>query len=76
MLRKLGSICGKPLHYVKCTLARLKLGYAKILVEMDATGDFLKSIDLLNENGNMFHQLVVYEWRPRSCIQIVGIWVT
>lgn len=36
MLSKIGSICGKPLYCDKCALSKMKLGFARILVEMDA----------------------------------------
>lgn len=47
-------MCGKPLHYDKCILARLKLGYVRILVELNAIGDFLKYIIYRMKMGMCF----------------------
>lgn len=67
MLSKIGSVCGKPLYCDKCTLSKVKLGFARILVEMEATGEFPECIELADENGKGFMQKVVYEWRPLVC---------
>ncbi|XP_039126841.1 uncharacterized protein LOC120262983 [Dioscorea cayenensis subsp. rotundata] len=45
MLSKIGSVCGNPLYCDKCTLSKVKLGYARILMEMDSSGDFPEMID-------------------------------
>lgn len=44
MLSRIGSVCGKPIHYDKCTLSKMKLGVARILVEMDSLGEFSDTI--------------------------------
>lgn len=51
----MGSICGKTLQYNKSTFSKLKLGYARILVEIDAIGEFLESIDLQDKVENVIH---------------------
>lgn len=56
MLSRLGSFCERPLYCDKCTLTRLRLGYARILVDMEIEGDFLDSISLQDENGQVFHK--------------------
>lgn len=40
----------------------MKLGFAKILVEMDSSRNFPDFIELFNKNGVEFKQNVVYEW--------------
>lgn len=67
MLSKIGSVCGKPLYCDKCTLSKVKLGYARILVEMDYASDFPEIIEMMDENGVVCQQKVVYEWRPLVC---------
>lgn len=49
MLSKIGSVCGVPLHCDKCTLSKMKLGYAQIFVDMDVVSVFLKTIELQDE---------------------------
>lgn len=63
MLSRIGSVCGKPIHYDKCTLSKMKLGFTRILVEMDSFGQFPDTIELQDENGVVFNQKVVYEWK-------------
>lgn len=67
MLSKIGSVCGRPMYCDKCTLSKVKLGFARILVEMDSSGDFPDLIDLIDEQGNVFRQKVVYDWKPSVC---------
>lgn len=67
MLSKIGSICGKPQYCDKCTISRIKFGYARILVEMDSLGDFHEIIELIDEHGVGFQEKVVYEWKPSIC---------
>ena len=67
MLSKTGSVCGKPLYCDKCTLSKLRVGYARIMVQMDSSGEFPEMIDILDENGVGFQQKVVYEWRQSVC---------
>ena len=56
MLSKQGNTCRKLLYHDKCSLSRLKLGFTRILIEMDVTGEFLDSIILQDENGIVLHQ--------------------
>lgn len=67
MLSKIGSICGKPLYCDKCISAKMKLGYARILVEMDSFEDFLETIAMVDEQGVEFQEKAVYEWFPSVC---------
>ncbi|XP_050207530.1 uncharacterized protein LOC126656948 [Mercurialis annua] len=38
ILSKIGSFCGSPLYCDQCTISKTRLGYARVLVEMDAMG--------------------------------------
>lgn len=67
MLSRIGSVCGKPLHCDKYTMSKMKLGFSRILVKMDASGEFLEFIELVDEHGAIFKQKVVYKWRPLVC---------
>lgn len=67
MLSKIGSICGKPLYCDKCTFSKMKLGFVRILIEMDSSREFPNFVEISNENGDGFKQKVVYEWWPLVC---------
>lgn len=59
MLNRIGSIYGKPLYCDKCILLKLKLGYARMLVEIDSSGEFPEMIVLVDEKGNVIQQKVI-----------------
>lgn len=44
-----------------------RLGYARLLVEMDLTVDFPESIILEDERGFQLTRKIVYEWRLAKC---------
>lgn len=67
MLSKIGSVYGKPLYCDKCTISKMKLGFARILVEMDSSRDFPEMVELVDEQGMVFQQKVIYEWKPSIC---------
>ncbi|XP_050215040.1 uncharacterized protein LOC126666126 [Mercurialis annua] len=67
ILSKIGSFCGKPLYCDQCTLSITKLGFARILVEIDATGAYPEVVELQDENGAIFNQRIIYEWKPLIC---------
>lgn len=45
----------------------MKLGCTRKLVDMEVKCDFLESITLQDENGNILHQHAANEWRPKVC---------
>lgn len=68
MLSKIGSVCGRPLYCHKRIFSKVKLGFARILVEMDSSSDFPDVIDLVYEQGIAFQEKVVYEWKLVVCV--------
>lgn len=54
MFSKIGSVCGKSLYCDKCTGSKMKLGYARILVEMESSGEFIDMIELVDEHRVIF----------------------
>ncbi|XP_050222191.1 uncharacterized protein LOC126672286 [Mercurialis annua] len=67
MLSKIGSTCGAPLYCDQCTLSKTKLDFARILVEMEANGEFPNRVILQDERGAQFSQKIDYEWKPQRC---------
>ncbi|XP_058758403.1 uncharacterized protein LOC131631649 [Vicia villosa] len=66
-LSKIGSAIGVPLVTDECTASKLRVSYARILVEVDVTKDFVKEIAIKECDGRKIKQLVEYEWRPKFC---------
>ena len=54
---------GNPIVTDECTANRLRVSYARILVEVDVTKDLPKSITICDDAGNKMEQRIEYEWR-------------
>lgn len=61
------GILGKPLKVDQATKKRDKLHFARVLVEMNLSKDFLDSIEYEDAYDNVVVQPIVYEWKPISC---------
>ncbi|CAK8560653.1 unnamed protein product [Lathyrus sativus] len=66
-LSKIGSVIGKPLVTVECTANKLRVSYARILIEVDITQPLIDEITIRNVAGDIIMQPVQYEWRPKFC---------
>ncbi|CAK8542502.1 unnamed protein product [Lathyrus sativus] len=66
-LNKIGSALGKPIMTDECTTNRLRVSYARILVEMDITKELPQSITITDPAGEKMQQSIEYEWRPLFC---------
>ncbi|XP_062103007.1 uncharacterized protein LOC133813999 [Humulus lupulus] len=56
----------------KFTRERSRIQYARILVEMEVTDNPPKSIQYINEHGQIMEQGVEYEWLPIKCKTCAG----
>ncbi|KAK2349948.1 hypothetical protein QL285_098704 [Trifolium repens] len=65
-LDKIGSALGKPLMTDECTANKLRVSYARILVEVDITQKLIEEIPIKTQGGQI-KQLVEYEWKPMFC---------
>jgi hypothetical protein len=65
-LDKIGSALGKPLMTDECTANKLRVSYARILVEVDITHKLIEEIPIKTQGGQI-KQLVEYEWKPKFC---------
>ncbi|XP_058755867.1 uncharacterized protein LOC131628790 [Vicia villosa] len=66
-LSMIGSVLGTPLVTDECTANRLRVSYARILVEIDITQAPIDEITIKDSEGNRMKQPVEYEWRPKFC---------
>ncbi|XP_050222178.1 uncharacterized protein LOC126672273 [Mercurialis annua] len=69
MLGRSASLCGRPMYTDQCTHDQSRLAYARVLVEMDAFGEFPQEVTMEDEEGEQFIQSIVYEWRPPACAE-------
>lgn len=58
---------GTPLVTDECTVNKLRISYARILVEVDITQELVKEITIRDASGNCMKQLIDYEWKPVYC---------
>src|SRR4051812_28092191 len=74
-LSKIGSALGTPVVTDECTANKLRVSYARILVEMDITKALVSEINIRDAEGNLRKQVVEYDWRPKFCerCQRVGV---
>ncbi|XP_058757392.1 uncharacterized protein LOC131630645 [Vicia villosa] len=66
-LNKIGSALGIPLVTDECTANKLRVSYARILVEMDITKELPEEITIRDKDGNKMQQSIEYEWKPSYC---------
>ncbi|XP_058756719.1 uncharacterized protein LOC131629930 [Vicia villosa] len=66
-LNKIGSALGVPIVTDECTANRLRISYARILVEMDITKDLPIEITIRDNVGEKMQQAIDYKWRPILC---------
>ncbi|XP_058759181.1 uncharacterized protein LOC131632453 [Vicia villosa] len=66
-LGKIGSAVGKPMFTDECTANKLRISYARILVEIDVTKKQKESVTIKDCEGNKFNQPIEFEWEPKYC---------
>ncbi|CAK8578454.1 unnamed protein product [Lathyrus sativus] len=72
-LSKIGSAIGTPLVTDECTSNKLRMSYARILVEIDITQDLKSDIMIRDKKGDRLKQPIEYEWKPlyhRRCHKV------
>ncbi|XP_062100317.1 uncharacterized protein LOC133806206 [Humulus lupulus] len=63
---------GKPIMVDKFTRERSRIQFARVLVEMEITDNPPKSIQFINEHGQIMEQGVEYEWLQIKCKTCAG----
>ncbi|KAH1256677.1 putative ribonuclease H protein [Glycine max] len=66
-LNKIGSAISNPLMTDECTAQKLRVSYARILVEVDITQKLVEEITISDRTGGKIKQIVEYEWKPEFC---------
>ncbi|XP_058776169.1 uncharacterized protein LOC131650479 [Vicia villosa] len=51
----------------ECTARKLRISYAKVLVEVDITRPVKETVTIRDHSGNEWEQKIEYEWRPKYC---------
>ncbi|XP_058741549.1 uncharacterized protein LOC131613926 [Vicia villosa] len=64
---KIASAIGKPLMTDECTTKKLRVSYARVLIEVDVTQELRQHITIGNPRGEKMIQQVEYEWKPPFC---------
>jgi len=68
-LSKITSRIGKPISTDKMTRTKERLSFARVMVEVDASKEPVKSVEISLPTGVVYHQTVVYEFMPKYCIK-------
>ncbi|XP_062080424.1 uncharacterized protein LOC133785186 [Humulus lupulus] len=71
-LSALVSTLGKPIMVDKFTRERSRVQFARIMVEMEINDNPPRTIQFLNEHGQLLEQGVEYEWLPKKCKTYAG----
>ena len=66
-LSRIVSALGVPVIADECTARQLKVSYARVLVEVNITKEFVKDIKVRDNTGREFTQRAIPEWRPFFC---------
>lgn len=66
-LGKIGSVIGKPLYVVECATKKLRMSYARILVEVDITMKQTYHMMIKDSDGKLIKQMVEFQWKPKYC---------
>lgn len=66
-LSRIVSAVGVPILADECTSKQWKISFARVLVEIDITKEFVKEVRVRDNTGREFNQMIIPEWRPYFC---------
>jgi len=66
-LSKIASRVGKPITTDKLTRTKERLSFARVMVEVDASKELVTTVEMRLPTGEVYHQLVVFEFIPKYC---------
>ncbi|KAL2474500.1 zinc ion binding [Abeliophyllum distichum] len=66
-LGKIASKIGKLISMDNLTSLRGRISYARVLVEIDAAKDLVRTVNVGLPNGDVYDQEVIYEHEPKFC---------
>lgn len=64
---KITSAIGRPMMTDECTSKKLRVSYARVLIEVDITTNLKDAINIRDLQGSKILQEVEYEWKPPFC---------
>ncbi|XP_058776814.1 uncharacterized protein LOC131651163 [Vicia villosa] len=64
---KVARAIGRPIMTDECTAKKLRITYARLLIEVDITAELKEAIYIRDPQGNRMRQQVEYEWKPAFC---------
>lgn len=64
---------GNPINIYECTTKKLRISFARVLVEVDVNQKTKEMIWIKDHTGKIFEQKVEYEWKPKYCHQFLKI---
>ena len=72
-LSKISSLIGKPIQCDKLTVSKLRISYARVLIEVDLREELPASVEIGLPNGKFIEQPVIYESLPQFCKSCLSI---
>lgn len=66
-LSKIASKIGSPKQADRLTIARERVSYARVLVEVDVTKELKEEVTIIAPNGKQILQHIRYEFVPKFC---------
>ncbi|XP_021762503.1 uncharacterized protein LOC110727244 [Chenopodium quinoa] len=66
-LSKIGSLLGVPICADECTTRKLRVSFARLLMEIDVTKSLPKSVWVESLGGELVELTVEYNWIPPFC---------
>lgn len=66
-LSRIASQVGVPITTDQLTKEKARCSYARVLVHVDASSPLVRSFPVINPDGSVHIQKVVYEFEPRYC---------
>ncbi|KAL2517225.1 Uncharacterized protein Adt_13472 [Abeliophyllum distichum] len=66
-LGKIASKIGKPISMDNLTSLRGRLSYARVLIEVDAAKELVRTVNIGLPNGDVYDQKVIFEHEPKFC---------
>ncbi|XP_062094334.1 uncharacterized protein LOC133800394 [Humulus lupulus] len=71
-MTKIVNSVGKYIRQDRATLAREKLQYARVLIEVNISQELPNVIKFRDENGEAVYVDLYYEWKPDCCVSCQG----
>ncbi|KAL2533177.1 Uncharacterized protein Adt_06528 [Abeliophyllum distichum] len=66
-LGKIASKIDKPISLDNLTSLRGRLSYARVLIEVDAAKELVRTVNIGLPNGDVYDQKVIFEHEPKFC---------